>query len=315
LINKRGDLATINPGTTVKSPLDFIKRNEKQPRIVFNQASLIELANSMKENADVVCPIHVTIRKNANGLYALIVDGERRWRAAPMAGLKSISISIMPPMTDKEIYMASAKANFGRENMSPIEEAYVIINLRNEYGWDQKTVAQELGKSQGFVSNTLKYLLLIEDLQQKLLYGEIDKGIALQLVQVEKEDQQYAWEKVQDICKKYEADKKRKLHPNDAGLLLKKMIESGEVRSREYKKGEKRRDTASLAELTLRGVLSSSENLSLRIKKLKDVSDGQICTEPKIGFFNVQTSLEETRNNINLVLSRFEQLEYNPKSR
>lgn len=162
------------PGTIVKVSVSHIRPNPDQPRKFFREEDLVVLAGSF-ENGDVDCPIHITIRDT----FALIIDGERRYRAALTAGLSEISCQIFNKLDDKEVFGRSARANLGRKDMSPVEVARTIKKLMGDNGWSQAEAAKRASLHPTQVSQLLKYLNLYHPIQEMLIRGEISNGVAL----------------------------------------------------------------------------------------------------------------------------------------
>lgn len=164
----------LTPGIITKVPIVHIRPNSEQPRKFFNEEDLGVLSTSFEEN-DVDCPIHVTMR----GTYVLIIDGERRYRAALKAKLSQISCQIFGDLDDKKVHLRSARANFGKEDMSPVEKARAIKKIMDDYGWSQAEAARWASMHPTQVSQLMKYLNLSPDIQEMLIRGEISNGISL----------------------------------------------------------------------------------------------------------------------------------------
>ena len=164
--------------------ISMIDPNKDQPRKVFDEEALNELASSIKIHG-VLQPILVVER---NGRY-LIVAGERRWRASKLAGLKEIPC-IVADFTNDQVKEISIIENLQRKDLTPIEEAKAIKSLIDEFGWTQDVVAERLGKSRPVISNTLRILNLEPEVIKMIEEGKISAGHARSLVVVQDRDAQ-----------------------------------------------------------------------------------------------------------------------------
>ncbi len=167
-----------NKVTAIK--ISEIEPDGDQPRKNFDEKAIEELAESVRTHG-VLQPIMV--RPAANGRYT-IVAGERRWRAARIAGLEEIPV-IIREMSEKEAAEIALVENLQRENLNPIEEARGYKNLIENFGLSQDDVAQRVGKSRPAVTNTLRLLLLEEDIVGYVEEGRISAGHARALLSVE----------------------------------------------------------------------------------------------------------------------------------
>ncbi len=152
--------------------LDDIKPNSKQPRKVFDEEKLEELASSIKQNG-VISPILVRKDKNAYELVA----GERRWRAARKAGLKSIP-AIVREISDEQNALIALLENMQREDLNIIEEAQGISALMADYGFSQEEAAKAVGKSRPYITNALRLLRLPSEIQSMIENKELSTGHA-----------------------------------------------------------------------------------------------------------------------------------------
>ncbi len=157
-------------------PIDLIDPSTLQPRFVFDEAKLDELARSISANG-VVQPILVR-RKGAR--YELIA-GERRWRAAQRAGLTRIPAVLRNVSDDKVLELALIE-NIQREDLNPIEEARAYKKLIDTMGLTQETVAERVGRDRSYVTNYLRLLKLPDDLQELLQVGRLSTGHARALL-------------------------------------------------------------------------------------------------------------------------------------
>ena len=163
-----------------------VEPNREQPRKNFNQESLEELAESIKTYG-VIQPIVVSKR---DGYYG-IVAGERRWRAAKIAGLEEIPAIIRDDdeQTNKEIALIE---NIQREDLNPFEKALGIRRLMDKYGLTQEQVSKKLGKSRSSISNTVRILYLAPDVLELVKQGKLTEGHCKALAGIEDADRQYA---------------------------------------------------------------------------------------------------------------------------
>ncbi len=152
--------------------LDDIKPNSKQPRKVFNEEALAELAESIKEYG-VIQPI--LVRKFKNG-YELVA-GERRWRAARKAGLKKIP-AIVRELTEQQNSLVALLENMQREDLNMIEEALGLSKLMEDYGLSQEETAKAVGKSRPYIANALRLLKLPKEVQEMVEDGRLSAGHA-----------------------------------------------------------------------------------------------------------------------------------------
>ena len=156
-----------------------IEPNREQPRKKFDEESLNELANSIKQFG-LISPILVQDRKS----HYEIIAGERRWRAAKIAGLKEVPV-IIREYTDREIAEISLIENVQREDLNPIEEATGYKRLIDEFQLKQEEVAECVSKSRSAITNSLRLLKLNEEVQKLLINNEISMGHARALLAVE----------------------------------------------------------------------------------------------------------------------------------
>ncbi len=163
-------------------PLSDIEPNPDQPRRQFDQKALDELAASIKSQG-VLQPILVRPFGEARpGKYS-IVAGERRWRAAQLAGLIEIPV-VIRSFSAQQTLMAALIENLQREDLNPVEEALGIQTLKDEFGLSQEELAQQLGKSRSAVANSLRLLSLSEAVREDLSDGRLSAGHARALLSV-----------------------------------------------------------------------------------------------------------------------------------
>lgn len=182
---KQTIVKTVVKKEEVKLKITEVEPNREQPRKKFDEDGLIELADSIRQYG-VLQPLLVQKR---DGYYEIIA-GERRWRAAKMAGLKEIPV-IIKDFTDQEIVEISLIENIQRENLNPIEEALAFKRLLNEFHLKQDEVAERVSKSRTAVTNSIRLLKLDERVQQMLIDDMISTGHARALLAVEDNELQY----------------------------------------------------------------------------------------------------------------------------
>ncbi len=167
-------------GTVANVPLDKIEKNPFQPREDFPEDGLLELANSIKEQG-VIQPI--TVRKIENDKYQLIT-GERRFKAATMAGLSDIPAYVRTADDHAMLEMAIVE-NIQRENLNPLEIAIGYQRLMEDYNFTQELLSEKLGKSRSSIANYIRLLKLPADIQIGLRQEKITMGHARSLISVE----------------------------------------------------------------------------------------------------------------------------------
>lgn len=161
-----------------------IEPNREQPRKNFDEDSLLELAESIKQFG-VIQPLIV----QKKGDYYEIIAGERRWRAAKLAGLKEVPV-IVKKYTEQEIVEISLIENIQRENLNPIEEAQAYKRLLTEFNLKQDEVAERVSKSRTAVTNSMRLLKLDEKVQQMVIDDMISSGHARALLAIEDKELQ-----------------------------------------------------------------------------------------------------------------------------
>ncbi len=171
------------PETIVK--ITQIEPNREQPRKNFDEDALQELADSIKQFG-LLQPILVQDRKT----YYEIIAGERRWRAAKLAGLKEVPV-IIRDYTEQEIVEISLIENIQREDLNPIEEAQAYKRLLTEFNLKQDEVAERVSKSRTAVTNSMRLLKLCDEVQQMIIDDMISTGHARALISIEDAEEQY----------------------------------------------------------------------------------------------------------------------------
>ncbi len=166
--------------------ISMIEPNQEQPRKEFNQEQLEELAESIR-NYGVLQPIMV---QKKGDLYEIIA-GERRWRAAKMAGLKEVPVIIRDFDRQKKMEISLIE-NVQRSDLNPIEEAMAYRQLIEEFGLKQEEIAERVSKNRATIANSLRLLKLDPRIQELLVQGAISNGHARALLAIEDLEQQYA---------------------------------------------------------------------------------------------------------------------------
>ena len=161
-------------------PITNIRAGKYQPRRVFREESLEELGASIVSQG-LVQPI--IVRQIEKGDYE-IISGERRWRASKLAGLETVP-AIVKEANDESVLAMSLIENIQRENLNPLEEAYAMQRLIDEFNLTHEEVAKSLGKSRSGVSNTLRLINLDLEVAQLLSDGKIEMGHARALLGAE----------------------------------------------------------------------------------------------------------------------------------
>ena len=172
-------------GTVVKVKITKVEPNRDQPRKNFDEDALQELADSIKQYG-IFQPILVQDRKD----HYEIIAGERRWRAAKLAGLKEVPV-IIKQYTEQEIVEISLIENIQRENLNPIEEAQAYKRLLTEFNLKQDEVAERVSKSRTAVTNSMRLLKLCDEVQRMIIEEMITTGHARALITVENPSDQY----------------------------------------------------------------------------------------------------------------------------
>ena len=164
-------------------PVDRIRRGSYQPRQHFDQTALRELADSLEQQG-MIQP--VLVRPLADGYE--IVAGERRWRAAQLAGMHDIP-AIVRELDDQSVAAVSLIENIQRKDLNPLEEAEALSRLQHEFGMTHQTVADAVGRSRTAVSNLMRLLELHDEVKLMLARGDIDMGHARALLALPRRDQ------------------------------------------------------------------------------------------------------------------------------
>ena len=198
-----------------------VEPNREQPRKNFDEDALLELAESIKQFG-VLQPLLVQDKET----YYEIVAGERRWRAAKLAGVKEIPI-IVKNLTPQEIVEISLIENIQREDLNPIEEAIAFKRLLTEFNLKQDEVAERVSKSRTTVTNSMRLLKLDEKVQQMVIDEMLTTGHARALLAIENHEKQYTVaQKVFD----------EKLSVRETEKLVKKLAKANDSDSKKVEK-------------------------------------------------------------------------------
>jgi len=161
-------------------PVEQISPNPYQPRKSFNEASIEELARSVREHG-IVQPLVVT--RLGDRKYRLIA-GERRFRAAQRAGLDKVPVVIKEMTTDSDVLQIALIENIQREDLNPIEEAHAYHQLHEEFGLTQEEISKQVGKERSTIANFLRLMKLPEGVKKLLASGQLSMGHARAILAV-----------------------------------------------------------------------------------------------------------------------------------
>ena len=164
--------------------VDQLRAGAYQPRKSFDEATLFELAESIRSQG-IIQPL--VVRKQ--GEYFEIIAGERRWRAAKIAGLKEVPV-VIRSIDDNVALAFSLIENIQRENLNPIEEAQAYIRFKNEFDMTHEEIAKTVGRSRASVTNTLRLLTLSEVVKRLLENHKLDMGHARALLTLSHSEQE-----------------------------------------------------------------------------------------------------------------------------
>lgn len=178
------DNASDSAQSAQKMKLTEIEPNKNQPRRTFEQSALTELADSIAA-VGIIQPL--IVRPLTEGGYQ-IVAGERRWRAAQLAGLKEVPV-VIRELTDKEVAEFALIENLQREDLDPIEEAEGFKNLMKDYGMTQEQVSERVGKSRPAIANAVRLLDLPDSIKKMLKDRDLTAGHARALLKLNDEEE------------------------------------------------------------------------------------------------------------------------------
>lgn len=184
-VEPKVEIKTDSENGAVLMNINKVEPNREQPRKKFDEDALLELSESIKQFG-VLQPLLVTERKD----YYEIIAGERRWRAAKLAGVKEVPV-IIKKLTEQEIMEISLIENIQREDLNPIEEAQAYKRLLTEFNLKQDEVAERVSKSRTAVTNAMRLLKLNDKVQQMLIDEMLTTGHARALLAIEDQEKQY----------------------------------------------------------------------------------------------------------------------------
>ena len=183
LLPKKAELAPPKTGLE-EIPIEFIQPGKYQPRVYFAEESIAELSDSIKAQG-IIQPI--VLRPIANDCYEIIA-GERRWRAAQLAGLAKVPAVIRTVDDDSALAMSLIE-NIQREDLNPLEEATALQRLIDDFQFTHQEVADAVGKSRSAVTNTLRLTQLSPPVAEMLVAGDLEMGHARALLTLEAKEQ------------------------------------------------------------------------------------------------------------------------------
>jgi ParB family chromosome partitioning protein len=207
------DDSNLDNKAVIELKINDVEPNNEQPRKHFNDEKLSQLSESIKQYG-IVQPLIV---KKEGNTYK-IVAGERRWRAARLAGLQTVPV-IIKDLTSKQVMEVALIENLQREDLNPIEEAEAYEKLISDFGMTQEEISVAVGKSRPAIANSVRLLSLQEKIKEKLIGGEITSGHARTLITID--DPELQLKIVDEIIKKG-------LNVRDTELLVKKFTKKKE---------------------------------------------------------------------------------------
>jgi ParB family chromosome partitioning protein len=250
---------TATEGAPSTLRLDLLQAGKYQPRTRMDEGSLYELAESIRSQG-IMQPI--LVRPVGGGRYEIIA-GERRSRAAKLAGLSEVPV-LVKDVPDEAAAVMALIENIQREDLNPLEEAQGLQRLTSEFGLTHEQAAQAVGRSRSAASNLLRLLNLAEPVQGMLMAGDLDMGHARALL---------ALDKAQQITTAHEVASK-KLNVRETEKLVSKVQGQGRQAPLLRVKSEKSRDVQRLEE-ELSDLLTAAVNIHIR-KRTKRGEQGEV---------------------------------------
>ncbi|GAA0684173.1 MULTISPECIES: ParB/RepB/Spo0J family partition protein [Clostridium] len=174
-----------NSESILKIDINLIKANEDQPRKYFDEQKIYELSQSIKDHG-IIQPL--ILKKDGNRY--IIIAGERRWRAAKLAGISEIP-SILMDLSNRDVMEISLIENIQRQDLNPIEEAKAFYKLIKEFNLTHEELSLRIGKSRTAITNTMRLMNLDERVQQYIIEGVISEGHGRVILSIENRDMQY----------------------------------------------------------------------------------------------------------------------------
>ena len=226
-------------------PLQKIEPNPLQPRKLFDEQELQTLSESITQHG-VIQPL--TVRKGQNGFYQIIA-GERRWRAARMAGLRTVPVVVVEA-DDRTVMEMALVENLQRQDLNPMEEAMGYSQLMEEYGLTQEQVAAKVSKSRSAVANALRLLSLPTPIAQLVTDGKLSAGYAraIMVLKTPKEQEKAAQKiialelsvrQAETLCKNMAKAEETKPEPERKPLEVDYVAECEKTLSRHLNRGVK----------------------------------------------------------------------------
>jgi ParB/RepB/Spo0J family partition protein len=264
-------------------PVSFVVPKPNQPRQVFDEEELEEMAETIRARGRVT---HAVIVTPCNGKLVLI-SGERRWRATLKAKVPMIPVEIeLDAGSDLDIFEKSLVANFHQKRMSLAEEAYAMKKLMTGRGWTRAQLARRMGKTVSDISNLFKLFNLHEEFQAMLLSSKIKPGAILQLAIFETEAQMPLWEDLnEEVAAKFNG---KMPHPNIVAKILRRLAEARGIVPRKKKRGGQ---AGSHAEMVIRSLRRTMKKLREGIEEFSGLSDEALKLVGDSEVFNVLTNL------------------------
>lgn len=173
-----------NSESILKIDINLIKANEDQPRKYFDEQKIYELSQSIKDHG-IIQPL--ILKKDGNRY--IIIAGERRWRAAKLAGISEIP-SILMDLSNRDVMEISLIENIQRQDLNPIEEAKAFYKLIKEFNLTHEELSLRIGKSRTAITNTMRLMNLDERVQQYIIEGVISEGHGRVILSIESRDMQ-----------------------------------------------------------------------------------------------------------------------------
>lgn len=174
-----------NSEAILKIDINLIKANEDQPRKYFDEQKIYELSQSIKDHG-IIQPL---ILKKSGERY-VIIAGERRWRAAKLAGINEVP-AILMDLSNRDVMEISLIENIQRQDLNPIEEAKAFYKLIKEFKLTHEELSLRIGKSRAAITNTMRLMNLDERVQQYIIEGIISEGHGRVILSIEDKDIQY----------------------------------------------------------------------------------------------------------------------------
>lgn len=237
--------ASADSGEITTLPLQKVEPNPLQPRKIFDEEELDTLSRSIAQHG-IIQPI--TVRKGENGFYQIIA-GERRWRAARLAGLREVPVNVIEA-DDKTVLELALIENLQRQDLNPMEEAMGYRQLMQEHGLTQEQVAERVNKSRPAVANALRLLTLPPSIGQMVTSGELSPGHARALMVLKPgPEQERAAQKIlalhlsvrqaESLCKNLEKSEKELKKPQNNPLEVDYIAECEKTLSKHLNRGVK----------------------------------------------------------------------------